>query len=394
MNRLLLPFLFAFVLSILSPVSAKLKVPRQQTPPPLEEGQLDNALQLGVTFLLKNQNPDGSWGSYTNALSNPILCPPPSGPLAFRMGTTAIDIMALLAVSPNDPRVRQATDKATEWMLRELPRLRRPSTSVLYNVWGYTYALQALSAMAHIHQDNPERVAQYKEAAQRQADRLATFSNLKGGWGYYEFNDATARPSCFSMSFTTAAVLIALKDAETQLGIKLDSKVCGKAINRLKQLRTPEGTYMYGDYMIGRGEAAPYNRHMGSLGRTVAANFAMSAYKSPIATPQDIEDSLDWMWARNGWFLIAKKWPIPHESFAKNAGYFVFFGYYYAGRCLDKLPAAQQRRHADLLASIVLPQQEPSGCWWDFPMMNYHRQYGTGFALLSLAQARKHLQKK
>lgn len=388
----LLSFLFA--LACLCPLSAKLEVPRLPDPPPVSLERLDDSLHLGVNFLLKNQNPDGSWGRYVNSLSDPVLCPVPSGPLAFRMGTTAIDIMALLAVSPNDPRVREATDKATEWMLRELPRLRRPSTSVLYNVWGYSYAMQALSAMGQVHRDDPGRLTRYKEAAQRQADRLAAFSNLKGGWGYYEFNDITARPSCFSMSFTTAAVLAALKDAETHLGIKPNATVCQKAADLLKSLRTPEGTYMYGDYMKGRGEAAPYNRHMGSLGRTVAANYALSSHGDSTADAQSIEDSLDWMWARNGWFLMAKKWPIPHESFAKNAGYFVFFGYYYAGCSLDKLPSSRQKRHAALLAGIVLPQQEPAGCWWDFPMMDYHRQYGTGFALLALGQARKHLQNK
>ena len=382
---LILSLLFALELPC---ASAKLEVPHLPDPPPVSLEKVDTSLQLGVEFLLKNQNPDGSWGRYTNSLSDPVLCPAPCGPLAFRIGTTSLDIMALAAVAPQDPRVKQALNRASEWLLKELPRLRRPSTGVLYNVWGHGYALQALSALAHLHQDEPERVARYKAAAETQLQKLGTYSNLKGGWGYYEFNDITVRPSCFSMSFTTAAILVAMKDAEVCFGLK-DDKVSGKAIALLERLRTGEGTYMYGDYMKRNSEARPYNRHMGSLGRTIACNFTLARYGIPYATSQIMEDRLDWMWARNGWLLLAKKWPIPHESYAKNAGYFVFFGYYYAGRTLDKIPPARQMRHASLLASILLPQQEPSGCWWDFPIMDYHRQYGTGFALLALSQARK-----
>jgi hypothetical protein len=33
--------------------------------------------------------------------------------------------------------------------------------------------------------------------------------------------------------------------------------------------------------------------------------------------------------------------------------------------------------------------QEKDGSWWDFPLYDYHQQYGTAFALLSLARCRK-----
>jgi hypothetical protein len=33
--------------------------------------------------------------------------------------------------------------------------------------------------------------------------------------------------------------------------------------------------------------------------------------------------------------------------------------------------------------------QEKDGSWWDFPMFDYHQQYGTAFALMSLGRTRK-----
>ena len=47
------------------------------------------------------------------------------------------------------------------------------------------------------------------------------------------------------------------------------------------------------------------------------------------------------------------------------------------------------RPYKDHLAAIVVPLQEKDGSWWDFPLYNYHQQYGTAFALMSL----KHCQR-
>lgn len=366
----------------------RLPVPRLADDVPVSRREVEVAMSRGVAFLLSNQNADGSWGRYLKTLSDPVACPAPYGPLSFRVGTTSLDMMALMQAAPDDARARAAVDRAAVWLLRELPRLRRPSVDVLYNNWGYAYGLQALCALARRDAGNPEKVEEYRRAAMQVLAHLNRYSNLKGGWGYYEFADRTARPSWASMSFMTAAVLVAVKEAELCFNMGLDQPVCNRALALIRRLRTPEGTFLYGDHMIGTGEAAPVNRHLGSLGRTAACNHALFRYGVPLVGRQDVSDGLDWMWARNGWLLLAKKWPIPHESFGKNAGYFVFFGYYYAGLSLEIAPPETRARHARLLARILLPQQEPSGCWWDFPMMDYHRQYGTGFALMALSCAR------
>ena len=33
---------------------------------------------------------------------------------------------------------------------------------------------------------------------------------------------------------------------------------------------------------------------------------------------------------------------------------------------------------------FLLGLQEKDGSWWDYPLYNYHQQYGTAFALMSL----------
>ena len=42
----------------------------------------------------------------------------------------------------------------------------------------------------------------------------------------------------------------------------------------------------------------------------------------------------------------------------------------------------------DGLARILLHLQEKDGSWWDYPLYDYHQQYGTAFALMTLVRCR------
>ena len=98
-------------------------------------------------------------------------------------------------------------------------------------------------------------------------------------------------------------------------------------------------------------------------------------------------DGLDRLWSRRGWLTMALHKPTPHESFAQNSGYFFYYGYYYSGMCLDMLAPNQVKRHASLLAAAILTRQGTDGAWWDYPLYNYHKFYGTGYALYALSRA-------
>ena len=101
-----------------------------------------------------------------------------------------------------------------------------------------------------------------------------------------------------------------------------------------------------------------------------------------------IKNWLDRLFARNGWLDMGRKRPIPHESWFYVAGYFFYFGHYYAAECIELLPQADRPPFQDQLAHVLLAVQEKDGSWWDFPMYNYHQQYGTAFALMSLEKCR------
>ena len=89
------------------------------------------------------------------------------------------------------------------------------------------------------------------------------------------------------------------------------------------------------------------------------------------------------------WLDIGRKRPVPHESWFAVAGYFYYYGHYYASLCIEELPPEERSKHKDQLATIMFRHQESDGCWWDYPFYDYHQQYGTAFAIMTLARCRK-----
>jgi hypothetical protein len=52
---------------------------------------------------------------------------------------------------------------------------------------------------------------------------------------------------------------------------------------------------------------------------------------------------------------------------------------------VERLSPGVQRGYAARLAAHVAPYQEPDdGSWWDYAMWDYHKPYGTAFAVMTL----------
>ena len=94
------------------------------------------------------------------------------------------------------------------------------------------------------------------------------------------------------------------------------------------------------------------------------------------------------LYVRNCWLDIGLKRPIPHESWMQVAGYFYYFGHYYGAICLEQLPEKDRPPYQAMLSKLMLDRQEKNGSWWDYPLYDYHRPYGTAFALMTLHRCR------
>lgn len=355
---------------------------------PASREAIMSSLRKGVDFLLENQNENGSWGGYTNTKNSRLSCPWPSGPRTFRAASTALCIIGL-EKSPmrNEPRVQEAMIRAEDFLFEEMKKIKPGNVRIIYNAWAHAYALEAYAyRAASMPKDSPRYLA-LKKSAEQQIKSLDYLAYDLGGWGYILPDRATIRPDlAYPTSFTTATVFVALKAAEDVFGIKPDAKKFANSMKYLKSQRTPAGTYVYSERHTYKPQI-PINRHTGSLARSPACDYSVLIYDPDFISTRQLNDDLERLWSRSGWLMMSLKKPKPHESFAANSGYFVFYGYYYVSLCFDLLPKETLHRHASHLVDDVLPLQEKDGSWWDYPVYNYHKFYGTGYCLFAMSRA-------
>jgi hypothetical protein len=272
-------------------------------------------------------------------------------------------------------------------MIEHLPKVRRATPDALYNVWAHGYALQALAKLYQRHTGEPEKQQQMRSLIENQTEKLVRYEAVNGGWGYYDFDVGAKKPAAASFSFTTSAILISMAECRDQ-GFAMPELQVHRALGSVVKQLKPDFSYLYGDYLKWMPQH-PVNLKGGSLGRTQCCNCALRMWGEKKITDEVLNSTLDRLFARNLWLDMGRKRPIPHESHFAVAGYFYYFGHYYAARCIELLPAADRSRHQDQLSFRLLKLQEKDGSWWDYPLYNYHQQYGTAFVLMSLPRCRE-----
>ena len=352
---------------------------------------LDAAIRRGVDFLVNDQNPNGSWGSATRTKGLNIYAPLPGAHHAYRAGASGLALAGIIDAGDTRPEVLAAIDKAAAWTAAELPKLRRADQTTTYNVWGHAYGLRAISRLYQLEKD-PVKKTGWVRLAQEQVDLVGRYEDINGGWGYLDVFDelTTQRPSGIPTSFTTATVLLAMDQARSVMGVKLDDKLVKHSIASINYQRTPDFAYTY-SFSHRMRPRADINRPAGSLARSQACNAALRVFGEAAVTDQVLTEWADRFLAREGFLSNVRKRPVPHEGAFRIAGYFYYYGIYYFTESVRILPVDQHSAYAEKLAIILLERQEQDGSWWDYPLYDYHQPYGTGYALMALAWCRRNL---
>lgn len=361
----------------------KLKPLSDSTPEPIRARPIDQAIDDGIAFLIKTQNPDGSWGTGLQTRGTEIYSMVPGSHDAYRVGTSALATMAI-GESIRAGRKAHGIDATYRRGLKYLidhGEARRDNGPILYNTWAHIYALQALAVELQ-HHSTPE----LKKAAEYQLAQLGQYATYQGGWNYYDFDAHTQEPSLPPTSFQTAAGLVALNDAKLA-GLSVPQRAIDLAIARVEETRMPDGSYLYGsDYKyIPR---IPANQFKGSIGRQQSNNFALWLMNSPRVGQAQAVEGLKALFENHNWIEMGRKRPFPHEAWYQTSGYYYYFGHYYAGRIVERLPSPQKSEAQQKLAQFILPFQESDGSWWDYAMWDYHKPYGTAYAVMTLLRCK------
>jgi hypothetical protein len=344
------------------------------------------SLDRGIQFLLSSQNQDGSWGSATQTKDLNIYAPVPGAHHAFRSAVTALCVAALVDMNRDNQEVRSSIDRGEKWLLDQLPKLRRATGDALYNVWGHAYGIEALVRLYHYRAGDGEKQKRIVEEIDRQVELLGRYETTKGGWGYYDFHMHMQKPTADPTSFTTATVLYAFHQAQG-IGVKIPDSLIKRGLEVIKRQQRPDLAYLYAeDFRTNPGREI--NKPGGSVGRSQACNLALRLYGDSSVTDKAMVAWAKRLYARNLWLDIGRKRPVPHESWFLVAGYFFYYGHYYAALGIEHLPEDSRDGIRHQLAHVLLKLQEKDGSWWDYPLYSYHQPYGTAFALMSLSRCR------
>jgi hypothetical protein len=371
------PNLKIMLVLLLTPI-APLSAQPPTTAPATQPLSISQSIARGVAFLEKDQSPDGSWGTGTETRGTEIYSMVPGSLDAFRLGASALCVMAL-----REAGEKPAHDKGLAWLL-SAHDAKRDDGTLIYNTWAHIYVLQAM-AEEMLHGNTDPRVA---EVAKRNLKEMVEYATYIGGWAYYDFKQHTQSPSLGPTSFGTAAGLVALYEAK-QAGLDVPDKLVKQALRRLELMRLPNGAFLYGsDYQyIPR---LPANRLRGSVGRIQPSNYALWMWKSKETNPERIAAGLELFFKEHIFLDMGRKRPYPHESWYQTSGYYYYFDHYYASRLLESMEKGRARSaDAKGIASHVLPHQEPDGSWWDYAMWDFHKPYGTAFAIMTLLRCKE-----
>jgi hypothetical protein len=352
---------------------------------------IDSAMRRGVDFLVAHQNPNGSWGSATRTKALNIYAPLPGAHHAYRAGASGLALSGIIDTADTRPEVLAAIDKAAAWTAGELPKLRRADQTTTYNVWGHAYGLRAISRL-YLRETEPAKKTEWIRLAQEQVDLVDRYEDINGGWGYLDVFDelTTQKPSGLPTSVTTATVLLAMDQARSTMGVKLNEKLVRHSITSINYQRTPDFSYTY-SFNHRMKPRSDINRPAGSLARSQACNAALRVFGEAAVTDEVLTTWADRFLDREGFLGNVRKRPVPHEGAFRIAGYFYYYGIYYFTESVRLLPKEQHAAYAGKLVTILLERQEKDGSWWDYPLYDYHQPYGTGYSLMALAWCRQAL---
>lgn len=342
------------------------------------------ALDSALSWILENQNEDGSWGL-------PMPCHGEDDGFAYfayhgyREGAHGVVLRALL-IAPETPERRAALERGLRWTLTKEITPRGDDWDV-DGTWGVVYSFDAIThAALDPRFAGEEWQGAFRTRAEALLVELKRRQTLEGGWAYYDDPPFTEKPT-WATSFTTALLLPALRHAKEDLGWPVPEGMLERAVTAVRRCALPNGAYSYDISARPEGyDLEDINQPAGSLCRIQVCNWALAKCGVGWVTPDKMSEGLDWLFRLHTWLDMARLEPIPHHKYYANSGYFYFFGHAYAAEVIELLPASEREGWHRKLRAEVIKLQAEDGSTSDFLSGHYLEASSTGFLAWILAR--------
>lgn len=338
-------------------------------------------MQRALEFLLTTQRENGTWGTGSPECLLELGFAPDTY-YAWQVSAQGLGVMAL-ATADDTPKSRKALENSVRWLCEtKLPR--RGDDWDIDNVWS---ALYGFIGCVEMFEDERFAAEEWQALIGKRGAEfygmLDRYQALSGGWAYYD-DPPYMRTPTWATSFCTALVLPYLIRAK-ELGWEVEDRMIERALKYLKRCAMPGGAYSYDLTPVPRISGVEHiNLIQGSLGRTQVCNWALVKAGVESVTPDVVRKGLEDFFKYRKFLDHVRTRPIPHEGFYANAGYFYFFGHYYAALAIELLPEEEREAwHAQLRPHLVKTQFKNGGTS-DFLDSSYLVTASTSYLILSL----------
>ncbi len=347
-------------------------------PEPLAVAEAARAEADALAWLLADQRPDGSWIG-PSELSRMRR----ETDDVFTVAHTALAGSALLP-HREDAAVAAAVDRALAFLFASRERERRHEPQVFYmdyTPWSKAASIDFLVDCLEAEVGDP--VAIRGLAAELVAD-LVGKQKPGGGWSYYLSGslEGAARPAPQSISFTTAAVMIALLRTE-RAGVALPAAVRRAGLQCLEDMRNPNGTF---EYMTSPGQAPREvgNGRPGSAGRgPVCATALVLGEREDLDA---LRERLDIAMEHLEELSREQGKGLMHAGREAQGSHYLMFDYATCAKAVALLPKRQRAKYRRPLLEVLLKARNADGSYTDNPIIG--PSAGTALALIAFERLR------
>ncbi|MEZ6005701.1 MAG: hypothetical protein R3F17_00630 [Planctomycetota bacterium] len=346
--------------------------------PVVTEKAVRAGYDAAIGYLIASQNPDGSWGSPGPESEQETIFSIEAF-YSWRLAAQGIAMRALAGADRSRADVRQARDRGLAFLCdARLPV--RDSDWDIDLVWAGIYGLDACVALLEDAEFAGEPWAPWLRARGSEfLDLLLAYQSVGGGFGYYDFEHLGPKPQ-WSTSFATAAVLPALQNASRVLQREVPAGPVAEAQRLIERCALPNGAFAYDlQPLMGVRRLEYINQIQGSLGRIQVCHQALRKAGNPRYDDEVLRRGLRWFVEEHAVLEHVRTRPIPHEGRYQNAGYFYFFGHYYAAEVIRLLPRAERLGWFEAITPFLLATQWKDGSTSDYLRSPYIVTACTGF---------------
>ncbi|MBC8327583.1 MAG: hypothetical protein H8E31_02440 [Planctomycetes bacterium] len=331
-----------------------------------------------LAWLLADQLSDGSWIG-PSALSRIRR----ETDDVFTVAHTALAGSALLP-HREDAAVAGAVDRALAFLFASRERERQHEPQVFYMDYTPWSRAASIDFLVDCLDAGVGDAAALRALAAELVSDLVGKQKPGGGWSYYLSGsiEGAARPAPQSISFTTAAVVIALLRAEGA-GIEVPAAVRRAGLQCLEDMRNPNGTF---EYMTSPGQPPREvgNGRPGAAGRgPVCATALVLGEREEL---DDLRERLDIAMEHLEELSREQGKGLMHAGAEAQGSHYLMFDYATCAKAVAMLPKRERAKYRRPLLEVTLQARNADGSYTDNPIIG--AAAGTALALIAFERLR------